>query len=281
MHLILGTAGLSQGYGVLGNQKDSPDFGDWIDALRNLDRLGFGAIDTAPVYGHAELTIGDANPSVLVHTKLNPGIEPIESLRHSLGRLKRTKVDVLYFHEKYLGDETQALAIEKLSEFRGLSFERLGVSIYDEREFESALDSPDIDVIQVPLSVLDRRFDEQKVALARSAGKAVIARSVFLQGLLIGGLGRIPQTLGHLRPPIEDFIEVCEGWRTSPLDAAIAFVRSRSDLHGVIVGARVPQELPELAQGFEAAVEKGLLEDLARLVPLSWPATDPRAWKEQ
>jgi aryl-alcohol dehydrogenase-like predicted oxidoreductase len=281
MHLILGTAGLSQGYGVLGNQKECPDFGDWIDALRNLDRFGFGAIDTAPVYGHAELTIGEANPSVLVHTKLNPGIEPTQSLRHSLGRLKRAKVDVLYFHERYLGDESQALAIKKLNEFRGLSFEELGVSIYDEQEFESALDSPDIDVIQVPFSVLDRRFDEQKVALAHSAGKAVTARSVFLQGILIGGLGRIPRTLGHLRPSIKDFIEICEGWRTSTLDAAIAFVKSRRDFHGIIVGARAPHELPELAQGFEAPVEGGLLEDLAGLVPLGWPATDPRTWRAQ
>lgn len=279
MHLILGTAGLSRSYGVLDRRLDAADSGRWNEALRKLGDAGFSAVDTAPIYGTAELTIGEAKPLLSIHTKLRPDSEPVESVRHSLARLGREKVEILYFHERFLGDKSQALAISKLNEFRGLYFEELGVSIYDEPEFESALHNPDINVIQVPFSVLDRRFDDQKVAAARSAGKVVIARSVFLQGMLVSGLERLPHKLGVLRPSIDQFIRICEVWNTSPLAAAMAFVKSRQDLHGMIVGAREPWEIPGLARGFKTVVERGLLEDLRSLVFPSWPATDPRTWE--
>jgi aryl-alcohol dehydrogenase-like predicted oxidoreductase len=87
----------------------------------------------------------------------------------------------LFHHEKYF------YAIELLNELKEQGVVKsIGLS-FTGTDFEDAakvLSSPLIDAVQVPGSLLDRRFENAGFALAREYAKPVFVRSVYLQGLL-------------------------------------------------------------------------------------------------
>lgn len=279
MELILGTAGMSAPYGVLRPhaQMDSAD--EWVSSLGELQRLGFSAIDTAPVYGDSEELLGRAGVTIPIHTKLRPGLDPLQSLEQSLARIGRDRVSVLYFHDTFVADESQVERMALLASARGALYQELGASIYDEVEFERALAVPEIDVIQVPFNVLDRRFGAAWLAAARHEGKRVFARSVFLQGTLISCADRLPLALSTLAPSIAGFAEICEAWLTTPIAAALGYVKQKESFSGIIVGARSPKEARHLADLYSENIPSGLLRDIDSLTTPSWAVTDPRNWK--
>lgn len=278
MELILGTAGISAPYGILHlpSQRNSVD--EWVSSLRDLRSLGFSGVDTAPVYGDAEELLGRAGVTVPIHTKLSPGVEPLQSLAQSLARIRRNRVSVLYFHETFSMEESQVQQIEVLASARGKFYDQLGASIYDEDEYDRALVVPEIDVIQVPFSVLDRRFGGGRLTAARAGGKHVLARSVFLQGTLLSDPHRLTPALSALAPSIARFREICEGWSTSPIAAALGYVKHMEGFSGVIVGAKSTAEASHVAEIFSEHIPSGLIQDLDSLVTPSWTVTDPRTW---
>lgn len=279
MELVLGTAGIAAPYGVLRRHAERGCVEEWPLSFRDLHRKGFSAIDTAPVYGDAEDVIGSAGVVIPIHTKLSPALHPIRSLEQSLVRLRRSRVSVVYFHDTLVMDESQVERLAVLASARGELYEELGASIYDEIEFDRALAVPQIDVIQVPSNVLDRRFGNARLDAARNAGKRVIARSVFLQGTLISDIDRLPLALSTLAPSIAMFREICEAWATSPILAALGYVRQKDRLSGITVGAKCPEEAFQLAELFAEPVPSGLLQDLESLPTPSWEMTDPRTWR--
>ena len=279
LELVLGTAGMAAQYGVLHPQAQKVSADEWVLALEDLHRLGFTAVDTAPVYGDAEALIGRARVSIPIHTKLSPGLYPIQSLEKSLSRLKRNLVSVVYFHDNFVMDVSQAERVWLLDSARGTLFQELGASIYDEIEFERALAVPQIDVIQVPFNVLDRRFGGAWLTAANRAGKRIFARSVLLQGTLISDARRLPPVLWKLRPSITRFMDICESWSASPIAAAIGYVRQKESFAGIVLGARSPEEASHLADSFSEPLPLGLVRDLDSLATPSWEVTDPRTWK--
>jgi len=105
-----------------------------------------------------------------------------KSIFGSLERLKVDYLDVcLFHHEKYF------YAIELLNELKEQGIVKtIGLS-FTGTDFDDAakvLSSPLIDAVQVPGSLLDRRFENTGFALAHEYSKPVFVRSVYLQGLL-------------------------------------------------------------------------------------------------
>lgn len=62
----------------------------------------------------------------------------------------------------------------------------IGVSVYEGKQIDGILERFDIDLIQLPLNVLDQRLlHSGHLAKLKNAGIEIHARSVFLQGLLL------------------------------------------------------------------------------------------------
>ena len=93
MELILGTAQLTRPYGILHTDpisRDSPH-----DILRASKASGFGAVDTALIYGEAEEAIRDARLGMPIHTKIDPAVGGLASIRQSMKTLNVEAVDVV------------------------------------------------------------------------------------------------------------------------------------------------------------------------------------------
>src|SRR5262249_29895538 len=64
--------------------------------------------------------------------------------------------------------------------------EHIGVSVYSSQRAFQALESPGLDLLQVPANLFDRRMRKSQVFTNASAkGVAVFIRSIYLQGLAL------------------------------------------------------------------------------------------------
>ena len=277
--LILGTANFDQGYG-LSPAADGTAVDDGPAAvISSATDAGFHAIDTAPVYGRAEHLLGSYDTSLDLYTKLRPGTRVIDSLRQSLSALRRDSIEGIFFHEKFTLSSRQEEQLEELAPLRGRSFRKIGASIYSEEEFHCANANSSIDIIQLPFNVLDRRFSQTFLASHAVAGKEYIARSVFLQGSILVESSRLPLKVRHLKPWVGAFQEIARSFGLTAVRAALGYAASNAALASIVVGARSPTDVWQLAKAAQEGVSASFIDAVESAPSPSWPLTDPRKWK--
>lgn len=289
--LGLGTAQLGLPYGV-SNRDGQPSEAEAAAILECALENGVRTIDTAPAYGEAEALLGrllpgDADVRIVTKTVPSKGREASaadcdavkRSADRSLERLHRDRLDALLVHHgsdlALPGGERLARCLTELRD-AGL-VRKLGVSVYDREELDRARDVLPLDIVQLPLNALDRRFllDGTLDGLA-GEGVEVHVRSAFLQGLLLMAPEELPARLGAARDPLRRFRELGERHGLGPLEAAFAAVRDLAGVGTILVGANSAAELADCIAALGAPVPAGFAAaDLA----VDDPAViDPRRW---
>jgi aryl-alcohol dehydrogenase-like predicted oxidoreductase len=160
--LILGTVQFGLPYGINnanGQVKEHEVENILMEAFKNGIRL----LDTASAYGNAHQLIGQFHAkypeSVFeVITKLPKNFNP-DDIEHQvelyLKELIIKTIHTLMFHAF---DDLIRInnGIQRLVEFKNKKkIGNIGVSIYNNQQFESAIENKAIDVIQIPFNLLD------------------------------------------------------------------------------------------------------------------------------
>lgn len=286
--LALGTAQFGQQYGIL-NKTGKVAF-DEVGAILNEARsINIGVLDTAFVYGNCEEVLGDFGvngfdivtkiPSLshIVYDEL-AGVE--EYIKLTLKRLKTTKLYGVLFHSSsdLLGQHGKELftALQEVKD-RGM-ISKLGVSIYDPSELdELAVAEVDVDIVQAPFNVFDRRLETSGWLRKLKQNKVEIhLRSIFLQGILLTEAPNMPRYFAKWN----DHFQRWENWlsknRLNKLQACVNFVHSQSDADKIIIGVDSLQHLKKLSLSFLNASDRipqsDLMIDEIELI-------DPRNWK--
>ena len=276
--LILGTAQLARPYGIVARQQ-MLSAQDQLRIIRRAETLGVVALDTSPIYGEAEKTIGASATALEVHTKCHPRLPVEESISLSKMALKRDILDVVYLHERLSDGEYVQARLRSLVARLSFDVREVGVSIYDMEEFFEALRVPEVSVIQVPVSILDQRFvDIELLDRAANLGKKVFARSVFLQGLLLTETTRIPRSLGGLRPYLTQVDKVSQELGISRLELALSYVKSVARFSGIIVGTSSVLELEQVITAYSSSPSPESLDLIDGIVGAPWNLVDPRKW---
>lgn len=293
--LGLGGAQFGLDYGVTNPVGRVPQ--DQIERIfTRAVEAGMGWVDTAPEYGESERAIGLAglaSSSLRVVTKTanlsrtpegGAAAQIQAGVAESLRRLRRGQLDVLMIH--HVSDLLRADAGDIVAVLRDLRASgkvgRIGISIYDKPEFETAAAKLAPDVVQLPMSLLDQRpimsglLDE----LGRR-GIAVHVRSVFLQGLLIADPAAVPLRMARWRDALVAFraAVLAKGWEAE--GACLRFVLARPEVEAVIVGVTGSTQLDALVASLartpsvdpsDAAVLAS--EDPVLVDPRQWPRRD-------
>ncbi len=257
-HLVLGTAQLGLAYGinnVLG--KPSQDAVD--DIIRAAWVSGIKDFDTAQGYGDSEQVLGDAlmrlglSERVDVMTKLDPKLDINDlsnvtaSVDRSLMDLNISCIDGLMLHdENLLSRWHDGLG----AALRGLvndgRVKRLGVSVYAPSKAMEALNNPDIDFVQCPSNILDRRFEAVGVfALAKRLNKRVYVRSIFLQGLLLMEIEKIPVRIPMAREIVTKLEQYANESGLSRKALCLAYVQWKWPEAYIIFGAESKHQVME------------------------------------
>ena len=281
--IVLGGAQLGLPYGILnGGETLSRE-----EVARILDTAaghGIDAIDTAIAYGQSESVIGEtAQNRFKIISKLPPIPLDVSNVSQwvrtqvdaSLSRLKCTSLDALLLHRPQnltdphgaeLYAAINSLKVEKI-------IQRFGVSIYTPDELTGIIGTFDIDVVQAPLNVFDRRIlgvIDQLTAL----NIEVHVRSVFLQGVLIAKPENRPQ---RFQPWSEHFARFDEWVLSTGLSAmacCLGFALQQPGVTNLVIGTTSPESLTEIM----TSIPNMKLEVPADLQSSSEQLIDPRVW---
>jgi aryl-alcohol dehydrogenase-like predicted oxidoreductase len=278
--LILGTAQLTTNYGVTRESRDTPSSGDAASLLVHAAELGITTLDTAPAYGEAEAVIGACDSPFRLHTKIKAGADEVHSLTDSLRRLRADSVDIVYVHDIDAFESAPGAVIERMRRCLDHGADRIGVSVYTASQLRLATGQPGVSAVQFPLNILDRRFVGDPLAEAKAAGFVCLARSVFLQGVLLESTDRLPPKVRHLSPHVDAFTKASESLGVSRAVAALAWVASQPGVDGVVAGAGSRSELEELVESWNVALALSAtcVDELTSLVPEA-DGVDPRRWR--
>jgi aryl-alcohol dehydrogenase-like predicted oxidoreductase len=156
---------------------------------------------------------------------------------------------------------------------------RLGVSVYDATTLNAVLDAFPLELVQLPLNVLDQRFLHEGTIdrLARD-GVEVHARSSFLQGVVLTEPQRLPERFAPVRPQIERFQADAAAHGLTPEAVALAFTAGCAGVSRVVLGVNSAGQLRGDAAGLAAAGPARAQFDFSRYAVADSALVDPRTW---
>lgn len=278
--LVLGTVQLGMPYGI-NNKIGKPDFSSACDIVNSAFSQGIRRFDTAQGYGDSEAVLGrvfdklKVGTQAKVYSKLHPGMDfnredaVRESLEDSLSRLRISQLEGLLLHneenlrfwDKGLGQSLRKLVVKGKVKF-------IGVSFYSPQKALQALDIDGIDMIQVPANILDRRFEEAGVfKKARECGKDVLVRSIFLQGLLLMPLDRVPDSLKDALPYLEQLEQLAQSMKLTRLELALGYAAQRWPESLIIFGAESSKQVTDNVRTFTSDAASKIDENIFKNIP--------------
>ena len=280
--LIMGTAQLTTDYGVTRPRNSVSTQDEALELLAAAHSLGIRTLDTAPAYGEAESTIGRCERIFNIHTKLESGRDELESIADTLIRLNVGEVDLLYVHDIDAFEHDPHITAQRLERCLQHGARAIAVSLYTIEQMEIALSIPSISAIQFPLNVLDRRFSGEVLRRAKNNGCRCIARSAFLQGVLLSSGSDLRPEVAHLQEAVTAFNTIANELGLAPLTAALGWVASHEELDGVIIGISTTEELRQVHAAWIEATS--LPADTIQIIADRTPepdGVDPRSWGSQ
>ena len=278
----MGTAAFGQAYGI-SNSNTLPTKREVHSILEYCLENGINTLDTAQSYGDSEKILGENGiEKFLVVTKIfcerNYKKGQLElKVRASLKRLGIQKCHGVLIHneEALKGPEGGSIANElRVLVELGLT-EKVGFSTYEPKEADITLSRFQLDLVQIPMNLFDRRAVEGGFIEKWSLNKTEVhLRSVFLQGLLVKEPGRTQKKSASI--PLDKcakYINICRSNRISPLDGCLSYVFKNAPGARVVVGPTSTLEMKEIAEFNLIDVPVG-----GEMTPPWNPTFDPRNW---
>lgn len=290
MKLGLGTVQFGLDYGI-SNSAGKTLPAEVREILLLAASSGIRVLDTAAGYGQSEEVLGECSDSdwpfkIVTKTPAFGGVTAGTAecdrlgatFRESLRKLRRQKVyGLLAHHASDLlapGGERLVGAMLDLKA-RGL-VEKVGASVYSGAQIDALLERFPIDIVQLPLNVLDQRLlASGHIRALKKAAVEIHVRSIFLQGLLLMPLERLPEYFEPARAHLKRYQAFLLGHGMTPMHAALGFALGVPEVDHVILGVNTRQQLQEIVSQESAPVDVDWREFALDLVPM----VDPSQWR--
>lgn len=266
--LCLGTVQFGIDYGIANTNGQVPQ-STVNEILDYVIFEGLNCFDTAKNYGNSELVIGNylkkspfkdtvqiiskmkSRQLFLDYQKLN------QEIKQSLDFLSKEKLFGLLLHDSEVSQKWNqdfSNIISKLKSDGIIEF--FGVSIYTDEEFNLALNNEDIEIIQIPFSLLDQRAIHKKwLQRANAKNKLIFIRSIYLQGLILMNSDDLPLGLENAKPYIDEIERVCQDIQISRNELALSFVNSLAPDSVILFGCDNLNQAKENINNFKSLIK--------------------------
>lgn len=302
---------LGFGGAPIGGLLDPVDDNAAVETLRAALDSGIRYFDTAPFYGFglSERRVGDAirtHDNVLLSTKvgrlLDPGLPEhpqdfgwprplpfhprydysydgvMRSWEHSLQRLGRDHIDLLFLHD--IGAMTHTDPTEEARHFddamsggyraldelrRAGEVSAIGIGVNETDVSLRALEHGDWDVFLLAgrYTLLEQDALEQLLPRCAERNVHIVVGGPFNSGILVGGdTWNYEQASSTLVQRVASLERVCAAHDTPLPAAALHFPLAHPQVVSVIPGTRTPDELAELLRWWNRDVPQSLWDDL-------------------
>lgn len=257
--LTLGAAQLGlDGYGIV-NSTGGLSQNEVTAIIQCAVEHGVTAVDCARAYGQAERRVGAAirqiqRDDLVPITKLNPLAELPEkapertvrdavdaSVFRSCYELGVKKLPVLMLHRWMHRTSHEGLIWKRLLELKQAGvIGALGASVSSPEEASEAIDDTEIEHLQIPFNLLDKRWHDAGIPqkVARRSELIVYARSAFLQGILLHPAERWPKGTGAdtemLCATLDQLVK--KSGRGNRADLCIAYALGQDWIDSIVLG---------------------------------------------
>ena len=284
--LALGTVQFGMDYGI--NSGIKVEQNEVLKIVNLARKSGITLIDTAQLYGSSEKVLGNVNTvdfDIVTKSRAfeqdiineNEANLVINDLDHSLKLLKQKSLYAFLVHhgEDLLkpGGEMIFNKLQILKE-QGL-VKKIGFSAYIDNQLIKIIERFDIDIIQLPMNILDNRLiNNGLLNKLYSRGIEIHTRSVFLQGLLLMDMDKRPKYFDRWSKLWKFWYEWLTDNKLSPLEASIRYMISKPEISRVLVGVDNKEQLKNIINASDGNVptipEELKTDDPDLLNPGNW-----------
>lgn len=286
--LCIGTANFLQKYGLKNNQNLSHNEIKKIISFCKKKSINF--IDTAQNYGKSEKIIGKlgySNQKIITKININNynlnNIDQIKKklsidINRTLFNLNTKNIYAVLIHNIDL----ENLNLNKLNNLKNV-FQymikkklilKYGFSIYypDKINFFIKYFRPQI--VQIPYSIFDRRFEKDNILEKISKKNIEIhARSIFLQGVLLDKKIQV-KYFNKWNKVFKNFQKYLNKNNLSALEACINFVAKNKNIDKIVIGVDTLSQLKKIANiktnnNFKI-IKNPFTTDHKLLIPMLW-----------
>lgn len=234
MKLCIGTAQFGMDYGI----SNSSGKINLIEAKEILDYCqteNITTIDTAQAYGESETMLG------------NLGVEKFNIVSKILGKdkieasLENLNIQNLYAVLLHNENEINKENYAKLETYKTQGLvKKIGISVYTPSKLQNIIDNYKIDIVQLPLNILDQRF-LQLMPKLKERGIEIHVRSIFLQGLLL--MENVPDYFNSIKPILNKMPK-------DRLGFCLNFVKNIEEIDKIVVGVTSKNELMQIVNAY-------------------------------
>lgn len=281
--LALGTVQFGLNYGI--NNEAGQVKGQEVDKiLAFAKKNGIDTLDTAWAYGNSEQVLGEAGiENFNIVSKLPPcnKEEAIVKFNESLQRLKSNSLYAYMFHNFsiYKKDKSIWDTLLKLKENKKVK--KIGFSIYSPEELDEILqDKLEIDIIQFPYNIFDRRFESYFVRL-KSNNIEIHIRSTFLQGLFFKAPNSLPSHFISVKEKFEALEKIKAERNLSTEEICLGFVFSNLNIDKVVIGVDSEIQLKNNIESIKTTLNQVEWEFLDDLKVNDISIINPSLWKNE
>lgn len=281
--IVLGTVQFGLNYGI-NNSLGRPDLTKVQEILNLASNNGINELDTADAYGEAaevlKTCLGENSVKFKIMSKCT--IERSEdfskAFHGSLKRLGQKQLEGYYFHRfsDYKNfhhfDQIEKLKAEGLLKY-------LAVSLYELDELKIAAVDPSVDVIQIPLNVLDCSDEKKKLLeLAKNNNKLIYIRSAFLQGLFFKKPSELPAQLKPLGPALETIQRLALKYEMKIEQLCLNFCLHLPFVDKVIIGVDSADQLQSNLELLLPEFSREIVEDIYQIKVIEPKLLNPASW---
>ena len=285
--IAIGTVQFGLDYGVA-NKHGQVSISEANKILRYADKIGIDTLDTSISYGASEESLGNVGVEKFkVVTKLPPIPPSVKNvykwaynqMQSSIARMNLQAAYGLLVHDtsQLFGANGAKLAEAMLSLKRQGLVHKIGVSVYSPDEVAPVLQKLQIDIIQFPFNVFDRRMlTTGWLQRLHDADIEIHARSVFLQGLLLLPMNPIPHNFNKWNKLISFWHEWLQEQSSTALETCLHYPLSHPQIDRVIVGVDRNLQLKQIIEAFNLQKRPSIFpnitcDDELLLNPSNWP----------
>ncbi len=243
---VIGCANFGQKYGLRQKNFKLNEFEQIFKLCIKNNILYF---DTAADYGNSEKLLGDIISKqkipVNIITKLtkkrifrNFDNELENQVLKSIKRLRVKRIYTIHIHEPdmFLKKDKFKIYNSLLKLKKKKLIKNIGVSVYTVQELKQILETFKIDIVQIPINLLDQRFIKNKLLKKiKKKVKEIHARSIFLKGILLKDSYSRPKYFNKW-PVFKKIDSFFNEKKISRLAACMKFVFNIAEVDRVIIG---------------------------------------------
>ncbi len=275
--LCLGTVQFGIPYGI-SNKNGQTSEANAANIMNYAYENGVTTLDTACSYGNSEevigKVIGENNWDIITKTPhfLSNRIDNehldnlVFSFKKSIDKIGRKSLYGLMIHScddlfKPKGEKLFQTMCRLKEE--GL-VKKIGVSVYSNEQLRALSENYPIDIVQLPMSIVDRRIlESEHLSFLSNNNVEIYARSIFLQGLLLMSIEDIPSFFNPIRKNIERFHSTAKSLSLSSIELAMGFIYSMPLVDKVVVGVNTLKQLDEVISASNIEVHVDKFQDLS------------------